>query len=79
MREWNTFFQTCIYLCITIIVFCTALAFVNALDIYTDVEAGPFIDDTPDNVFSSISGFDGGMEFVWLSLVTAGGLGANRC
>jgi len=76
MREWNTFFQTCIYLCITIIVFCTALAFVNALDIYTDVEAGPFIDDTPDNVFSSISGFDGGMEFVWLSLVTAGGLGA---
>jgi len=76
MRDWNTFFQTSIYLCFVIIVFCTAIAFVNALDLYTDVETGPFIADTPDNVFSSISGFEGGMELVWVALVTAGGIGA---
>jgi len=76
MRDWNTFFQTCIYLCIVIIVFCIAIAFVNALDLYTDVESGPFIADEADNVFQQISQFDGGMEYVWIALVTAGGLGA---
>jgi len=76
MRDWNTFFQTCIYLCIVIIIFCVAIVFVNTLNIYTDVDSGPVIANEADNVFTALSGFSGGMEYIWIALVTAGGLGA---
>lgn len=76
MRDWNTFFQTCIYLCIVIIIFTVAIKFVHTLDLYTDVDTGIHISDKADNVFAEISGFSGGMEIVWASLITASGLGA---
>ena len=76
MRDWNTFFQTAIYICILIIILTLAINFINGLNLFIDVESGVSVGDKPNNVFQSITGFTGGFEYIWISLLTATGLGA---
>ena len=75
-REWSTFFQTCVYLCILIIIFTFAISFINSLNLFYDVETGVGTEGTSNNIFETITGFSGGFEYIWISLLTATGLGA---
>ena len=76
MREWNSFFQTCYYLCIVMIVFSVAIIFVNSLNLFTDVESGVHLGDTPDDIFYAITGFRGGAQAMWTALVIGTGVAA---
>jgi len=75
-REWSSFYQTCIYLCIVIIIFTLSINFINTLGIFKDVDSGIETEGDADNIFQEISSFDGGFEYVWLTLLTASGIGA---
>lgn len=58
-----------------IIIFTLAINFVNGLNLFTDVNSGVATGDKPGNIFSTISGFSGGIEYIWAALLTATGLG----
>lgn len=76
-KDWNTFFQTSIYICILIIILTMAINFINTLDLFLDVESGYAVSGKePNNIFADITGFSGGFEFIWISLLTVAGLGA---
>jgi len=76
VKDWSTFFQTTIYICILIIILTLTINFLNGLDLYTNVNTGISVSGPANNVFQVITGFSGGFEYIWLSLLTAAGLGA---
>ena len=76
MRDWSTFFQTCIYLCILIIILTFSISFINGLKLFTSSESGISTEKESNNVLELVSGFEGGFEYIWLTLLTATGLGA---
>ena len=71
-----TFYQSAIYLCITIIIFTLAVNFVNSLDAFpTDYESG-VTGVTSENALEEISGLKGGMASIWGLAVGLGAIGA---
>jgi len=74
MKLLNTFFQTCVYFCILIVVFTLAVNVISSWSLFVSVEAGSAASGESDNVFSLLTGLSGGMEFIWLSLLTVGGI-----
>ena len=69
----NTFFRTCIFLCIAIIIFTLGLNVVNGLDVFpTEIESG--VAGSHSDVSNSFSAFsDEGSDYVW-GLVIGGGV-----
>ena len=75
MKELNTFLQICIYISVALILFTLCVNFVSALDVFqTTVETGIVITGSSDNIFSELTGLDGGMEFVWSIVLTITGV-----
>jgi hypothetical protein len=74
-RDWSTFFQTCIYICILLIILTFAISFINELNLFYDVNVGVETTNKPNNFLEELTGFEGGMEYIWLALITSSGLG----
>ena len=70
-----SFFRTCTYLCMGLIVFTLAINFVNTLGAFTAYEAGGE-DITSQSAIEKISGLDGGMATLWGLAVGIGLAGA---
>lgn len=70
-----TFFRTCIYLSLALIVFSLSINFVNSLDAFTEYEAGNE-DVTSQNALEQLSGLGGGMATLWGLAVGLGLAGA---
>ncbi len=68
----NTFFQTCIYICIGLIVFTLAINFVSATGVFDPVSSGVPADDTS----GTFEGFTGGfsMDLMWITVLSIAGL-----
>ena len=78
----NTFFQTCIYICVGLIVLTMSINFVNAMDIFDfGMEAGfssgtDFEDLTDVNYTGDDTNDpDAGMKGLWLIMLTGAGIG----
>jgi len=72
-----SFFRTCIYLCLTLIVFTLAINFVNEMGAFNAYEAQPTEEIvTVDNALEQISGLEGGMASLWGLAVGIGLAGA---
>ena len=75
MPRWNTFFQITIYICALIIIVTLAITFINGLNIFVDVESSHNVEDTSNNVLQELTGFTGGFEYIWTSIILGSGLG----
>jgi len=72
----NTFFQVATYLCIILLLFTLAINFVNAMGIFpVDVKTGISTEGDTPNIFSDITGLDGGMEYIWITILSVSGIG----
>jgi len=72
-----SFFRTCIYLCLALIVFTMSINFVNAIGAFSAYEETPLEEEvTTDNALEQISGLEGGMASLWALAVGVGALGA---
>jgi len=70
-----TFYRTCIYLCVVLIIFTLSINFVNALGVFSSYDASPTEESlTTENALEQISGLSGGMEYIWGLAI---GLGAG--
>ena len=77
--ELSDFFQICIYIIIGLVIFTLFFNFLVGYEIFGSAEAiglGTECMEEPNNIFSKISGFTGGMENVWLAVTTVGFVGA---
>lgn len=68
----NTFFRTCLFICIAVIIFTLGLNVVNGLDVFpTEIEAGAGGGDDTASYFSSFAEED--TDYIW-GLVIGGGV-----
>lgn len=74
MRTLNTFLQICIYLSISLIVFTLSINFVSAMNVFGSIETGVSSSGNATNVFSTITGLSGGLEYVWTMIITGTGI-----
>lgn len=74
MAKMDNLFQLCFFYCLFLSLFMIAISIVNDLNLFTPVASGVSIaGKTPDNIFAEITGFHGGMEYVWTALLSATG------
>jgi len=76
-RDWNSFFQICYDWVLIIILATISISIVSSLYVFTKVDTGMAMDlSSADGVFKTVTGLTGGAQWVWLTIITAGGLGA---
>jgi len=51
-----------------------AVSVVSSWNLFIAVEAGPAASGASDNVLSLLTGFSGGMEYIWTLVLTVGGI-----
>ena len=72
-----TFYRTCIYLCVILIIFTLSINFVDGLGAFESYDASPTEEDiTVDNALEQISGMEGNMASLWGLVVSLGAVGA---
>lgn len=74
----NTFFQVAVYICIALLLLTLAINFVNAtgafpIEVSTSVATEG---QNTTNIFNDITGLTGGMEYIWLTVLSITGIGA---
>jgi len=72
--DLTNYFRIAIYFCLVMIIFTLAVNFVSALNIFSAVPTGISSSGTPQDIFSEISGFSGGVQYIWVLLLTMAGL-----
>jgi len=72
-----TFYRTCIYLCVILIIFTLSINFVNSLGAFESYDASPTEEEiTVDNALEQVSGMEGNMASLWGLVVSLGAVGA---
>lgn len=71
--DLTNYFRIAIYFCLVMIIFTLCVNFVSALNIFSAVPTGISSSGTSQDIFSDISGFSGGMQYVWAIMLTATG------
>lgn len=78
----NTLYQTCVYFCICMTIFTVSLSFVNGLGVFDISMEGGFVPgSSSEETFKDLTnitdekGEEGGMDFLWASVLTASGFG----
>ena len=83
MKELSTFYQICVYITITMVLFTLAVNFVSAMNIFqTGIDVGKDVSGNSSNIFSSFTDVSSegytGMNAIWnLLLGSAIGLAAG--
>lgn len=67
-------FQLCFYFVLVIVIFMVSINIVNSLNLFAPISSGmSTAGKTPENIFSEVTGFTGGMEYIWIGLLSATG------
>ena len=75
--DLTSYFKIAVYFCLIMIVFTLCINFISELGIFPSAESGVNIEGTEaSDIFTDISGFSGGMQYLWLTILTGAGLGA---
>jgi hypothetical protein len=70
----DNLFQLCFYFCLVIVIFMVSINIVNSLHLFAPISSGiSTAGKTPENIFTEITGFSGGMEYIWIGLLSATG------
>lgn len=77
----KTLFQTCVIICITMIVFTLAINFVSGLGVFETYESGFDSSGDTDTIFNSTTNLESddggsGMDALWAAVLGGAGLGA---
>lgn len=74
--DTSSFFRIAVYFCLMMIIFTLAINFVSALNIFSNVDSGVGVDlsSSHADIFEKLSGFTGGIQYLWVILLTAGGV-----
>lgn len=74
----NTFFRTCVYICVVLILFTLAINFINTLGAFpVTIDSGmppPASGNRTTDLFVAFTGFDGGMAGIFLLFTSVGAL-----
>lgn len=74
----DSFFQICIAISIFLTVFTLFFNFLVGWQFFgeVDVSTGPVLTGDAGNIFTQVTGFTGGIEYLWLIVTTLAGIGA---
>jgi hypothetical protein len=73
--DLSSYFKIAVYFCLIMIIFTLCVNFVSALNIFPTTPSGVDVTGTdPADIFTQISGFSGGMQYLWLTLLSATGI-----
>jgi hypothetical protein len=71
--DLSNYLRLAVYFCLMMIIFTLAVNFVSGLGIFTSADTGVNSSGTPSDIFTEISGFTGGFQYIWVVLLTTGG------
>jgi len=75
--KMDSFFQVIFYICICIVIFTLAINVINALNLFQPVASGYSLQGkTADQIFTDITGLSGGLQYIWLAILSSTGLAA---